>query len=230
MESRNIYISGIALLVVVAGGVSWWTTKDTESEPSQMVDTPFEDNIISTEALNPIQVTETIMDNENTVDAVRNGAHRVTIQTNKGRIVIETYDADAPNTVANFVKLANEKFYDGVIFHRVIRGFMIQGGDPTGTGTGGPGYRFDDELNPATESYRNGYKRGVVAMANAGRNTNGSQFFIMHQDYPLPNNYTIFGHVVEGIEVVDAIANTQTLPGDRPAQEVVMEQVMVEKL
>lgn len=230
MESRNIYISGIVLLVVVAGGVWWWTTNDTESVPSQMVDTQLEENIISTEDLSSAQVTETIMDSENTADAVRNEAHRVTIQTNKGQIVIETYDADAPNTVANFVKLANEKFYDGVIFHRVIRGFMIQGGDPTGTGTGGPGYRFDDELNPATESYRNGYKRGVVAMANAGPNTNGSQFFIMHQDYPLPNNYTIFGHVVEGIEVVDAIANAPTLPGDRPAQEIVMEQVAVEKL
>lgn len=229
MELRNIIV-GIVVVLLFAGGVWWWMSKDVESEQSEIVDTPFEDSIISTEELTSGQVTETIMDNENTVDAVRNGAHRVTIQTNKGRIVIETYDADAPNTVANFVKLANEKFYDGVIFHRVIRGFMIQGGDPTGTGTGGPGYRFDDELNPATESYRNGYKRGVVAMANAGPNTNGSQFFIMHQDYPLPNNYTIFGHVIEGIEVVDAIANTQTLAGDRPAQEVVMEQVTVEKL
>lgn len=156
-----------------------------------------------------------------------NFMHTITIETNKGTIVFETYDADAPKTVENFIKLANKDYYNGVIFHRVIPNFMIQGGDPTGTGRGGPGYQFADELNPSTESYKNGYKRGVVAMANAGPNTNGSQFFIMHQDYGLPNAYTIFGRVVSGIEVVDAIASSKTAPGDKPVEDIVMKKVTV---
>lgn len=156
-----------------------------------------------------------------------NNMHKVEIDTNKGKIVIETYDTDAPNTVNNFITLANKGFYNGVIFHRVIKGFMIQGGDPTGTGRGGPGYTFADELNPNTQSYKNGYKRGVVAMANAGANTNGSQFFIMHQDYPLPNKYSIFGHVISGMEVVDAIANATTSESDKPLENIVMNKVSV---
>ena len=127
----------------------------------------------------------------------------------------------------NFVTLAQKGFYDGLIFHRVINGFMIQGGDPTGTGRGGPGYTFADELNPATVSYKIGYARGTVAMANSGPNTNGSQFFIMQADNPLPNNYSIFGHVVSGMDVVDAIAKTPTDEGDRPIVKVVMEKVTV---
>lgn len=156
-----------------------------------------------------------------------NFMHTITIETNKGTIVFETYDADAPKTVANFISLANKGFYDGVIFHRVIEGFMIQGGDPTGTGRGGPGYQFEDELDSNTESARRGYVRGTVAMANAGPNTNGSQFFIMHKDTPLPHDYTIFGRVVSGMEVVDAIAMTETDRNDRPLQEIVMNKVTV---
>lgn len=229
---NKLFIVAIVVVLALVGVYYWFSSHSVDDIVVDNVDeiAALDPNSPSTEVLNPTQINQENMKDESMSGVVKNDGHRVTIKTNKGDIVIQTYDADAPNTVANFVKLANEKFYDGVIFHRVIRGFMIQGGDPTGTGTGGPGYRFDDELNPATESYRNGYKRGVVAMANAGPNTNGSQFFIMHQDYPLPNNYTIFGHVVEGIEVVDAIANSQTLPGDRPAQEIVMEQVVVEKL
>ena len=148
-------------------------------------------------------------------------------QTNKGDIVFETYDSDAPKTVENFITLAEKGFYDGVIFHRVISGFMIQGGDPDGNGTGGPGYDFEDELDPNTDSAKEGYKRGVVAMANRGPNTNGSQFFIMHADYPLPHNYTIFGKVISGIETVDAIAGVETGAGDMPLEPVVMEKVTV---
>lgn len=151
----------------------------------------------------------------------------ITLDTNYGTIVFETYDNDAPNTVKNFVTLAEKGFYNGVTFHRVIKGFMIQGGDPSGNGTGGPGYKFNDELNPNTESYKAGYKRGVVAMANAGPNTNGSQFFIMHADYPLPNAYTIFGKVVSGLDVVDKIANVQTGANDKPVSPVVMNKVTV---
>ncbi|MEK9175535.1 MAG: peptidylprolyl isomerase [Patescibacteria group bacterium] len=163
-------------------------------------------------------------------------APQILIETNRGNITIELYKDDAPKTVENFVKLANEKFYDGIKFHRVIKGFMIQGGDPLTKddsqinrwGTGGPGYQFADELNPATKSFQAGYKRGVVAMANAGPNTNGSQFFIMHTDYPLPNNYTIFGKVVSGIETVDAIANSPTDQNDRSKSPIVITRVTIE--
>lgn len=153
--------------------------------------------------------------------------HTIALDTNYGKIVFETYDEDAPKTVNNFITLANKGFYNNVVFHRIIKGFMIQGGDPTGTGTGGPGYAFADELNPATPSYKAGYKRGVVAMANAGPNTNGSQFFIMHQDYPLPNSYSIFGKVVEGQEVVDKIATTPRDRSDRPLTPVTITSVTV---
>lgn len=153
---------------------------------------------------------------------------KVTIQTNKGVIEFELFPSDAPKTVENFTTLAQKNFYDGVIFHRVIKGFMIQGGDPTGTGRGGPGYTFADELNPATPSYQAGYVRGAVAMANAGPNTNGSQFFIMHADYALPHNYTIFGRVTKGLEIVDMIANSPTDVNDKPLQDIKMEKVTVE--
>ncbi|MBI4250368.1 peptidylprolyl isomerase [Candidatus Uhrbacteria bacterium] len=154
--------------------------------------------------------------------------HSITLHTSKGDITFQTYDVDAPKTVENFVTLASKGFYDGLKFHRVISGFMIQGGDPNGDGTGGPGYTFEDELNPATESYQRGYRKGVVAMANAGPNTNGSQFFIMLEDYPLPNNYTIFGAVTAGQEVVDAIGAVQTNASDKPLEDVVITSISVE--
>lgn len=162
----------------------------------------------------------------------KNMQHIVTIKTNKGEIKFATYDADAPKTVENFITLANKKFYDGIIFHRVIDGFMIQGGDPTGTGTGGTGAsgsKFADELNPQTDSYKAGYVKGTVAMANAGPNTNGSQFFIMVADYALPNNYTIFGKVISGQEVADAIAKVTKDGQDKPLEKIVMEKVTVEE-
>jgi cyclophilin family peptidyl-prolyl cis-trans isomerase len=162
-----------------------------------------------------------------TTDSNNKKTHMITIETNYGTITFQTYDSDAPNTVTNFVTLAGKGYYDNLTFHRVIKGFMIQGGDPTGNGTGGPGYKFADELNPNTASYKAGYKKGVVAMANAGPNTNGSQFFIMTADYPLPNNYTIFGKVVSGQEVVDKIANLPTGANDRPVSPVVMKKVTV---
>ena len=153
------------------------------------------------------------------------------IQTNKGTIKFELLEQDAPKTTENFRLLAEKGFYDGVIFHRVIKGFMIQGGDPTGTGRGGAsawGGRFNDEIDPRSPVYQRGYKAGTVAMANAGPNTNGSQFFIMHSDYGLPPSYTIFGKVTEGQDVVNAIATSQTGPGDRPVSEVKMEKVTIE--
>lgn len=152
------------------------------------------------------------------------------IKTNKGTIKFELLEQDAPKTTENFRLLAEKGYYDGVIFHRVIKGFMIQGGDPTGTGRGGQsasGGKFNDEIDASSEVYKRGYKAGVVAMANAGPNTNGSQFFIMHNDYPLPPNYTIFGRVTEGQDVVNAIATSPTGPGDRPRDEVKMEKVTI---
>lgn len=130
------------------------------------------------------------------------------VATDKGDITIDFTTSETPITVNNFVFLAKKGFYNNVIFHRVIKGFMIQSGDPTGTGRGGPGYRFDDE------KFSGDYSRGTVAMANAGPDTNGSQFFIMHQDGNLPPNYVIFGHVTKGLDVVDAIANAEVTTSD----------------
>lgn len=156
--------------------------------------------------------------------------HQITLQTNFGDITFQTYDADAPLAVENFVSLAKKRFYDNLIFHRVIKDFMIQGGDPSGNGTGGPGYSFKDELNPATESYKQGYVKGVVAMANAGVDTNGSQFFIMLKDTSLPHNYTIFGKVIAGQDAVDKIGNAPTGSADRPVNPVIIKSVIVNTL
>ncbi len=162
---------------------------------------------------------------------------KATIKTNLGEIKVELYKSDAPKTVANFVKLAKDGFYNGISFHRVIPKFMIQGGDPFcgknggadmgACGTGGPGYKFEDELNSTTESYKNGYKKGVLAMANAGPNTNGSQFFIMVDNVPLPHNYSIFGKVITGQEVADKISLVETSDGDRPVSAVVVEGISI---
>jgi cyclophilin family peptidyl-prolyl cis-trans isomerase len=141
------------------------------------------------------------------------GMHGV-IETDKGAINIEFFAADAPQAVENFRLLAEHGYYDGLTFHRIVSGFMIQGGDPAGDGTGGEsawGPPFADEINAESALYRGGYRRGFVAMANAGPNTNGSQFFILHQDYPLPPSYVVFARVTAGMEVVDALANTPTL-------------------
>ena len=154
------------------------------------------------------------------------------IKTNKGTIRIELLEDDAPKTTDNFIQLAERGYYNGVIFHRVIKGFMIQGGDPTGTGRGGAsaaGGKFADEINRSSALYQGSYKKGEVAMANAGPNTNGSQFFIMHVDYPLPPSYSKFGRVVEGQDVIDAIAESETDRSDRPKTDVVMEEVTIEK-
>jgi cyclophilin family peptidyl-prolyl cis-trans isomerase len=154
------------------------------------------------------------------------------IETNMGTIRFELLEDESPKTTENFRLLAEKGFYDGVIFHRVIKGFMIQGGDPTGTGRGGAsawGGRFDDEINRSSELYRGAYTKGTVAMANAGPNTNGSQFFIMHSDYALPPSYTKFGRVIEGQDVVDKIAAASTDRSDRPQSDVVMEKVTVEE-
>ena len=157
-----------------------------------------------------------------------NGNYSAIIETSLGSIEIELFTDIAPITVNNFVNLSKDGYYDNVIFHRVIKGFMIQGGDPSGTGHGEmgkyPGYEFQDELNNPMQ-----YEKGIVAMANRGPNTNGSQFFIMHVDYPLPYDYTIFGKVSNGIDVVDAIANVQTGDMDKPVDDVVINSVDIKE-
>jgi cyclophilin family peptidyl-prolyl cis-trans isomerase len=147
-----------------------------------------------------------------------------TMQTSKGAIGLELHDEAAPKTVGNFVKLARDGFYDGVIFHRVIEDFMIQGGDPTGTGSGGPGYQFEDEIN------EHKVERGALAMANAGPNTNGSQFFIVTAEACpwLDGKHTVFGRVTEGMDVVDDIAQVPKSADDRPLEEIRIEAVSVE--
>jgi cyclophilin family peptidyl-prolyl cis-trans isomerase len=144
-----------------------------------------------------------------------------TLQTNHGAIELELHDEDAPKTVENFRKLAGDGFYDGVTFHRVIPDFMIQGGDPTGTGSGGPGYTFEDEFNEHPVA------RGALAMANAGPNTNGSQFFIVTADECswLNGKHTVFGRVTSGMDVVDAISQVETEASDKPREPVVIERV-----
>jgi len=154
------------------------------------------------------------------------GRPRATIETSKGRIVIELHADKTPTTVENFIKLATQGFYNGIIFHRVIPGFMIQTGDPTGTGRGGPGYTFADEMVP--ELRHDG--SGVVSMANAGPNTNGSQFFITLAATPwLDGKHTVFGRVIEGQQVVEQIVAVPRGADDKPLQPVVMEQVTIQE-
>ena len=149
-----------------------------------------------------------------------------TLHTNHGPIDVELHDADAPKTVENFRKLASDGFYNGVVFHRVIPDFMIQGGDPTGTGTGGPGYTFEDEFNDHK------VERGALAMANAGPNTNGSQFFVVTAEATpwLDGKHTVFGRVTNGMEVVDAISQVETDANDKPREPVVIERVELAEL
>ena len=150
------------------------------------------------------------------------------ITTTMGTMTVEFFTSDAPVTVNNFINLAKDGYYNDIIFHRVISGFMIQGGDPSGTGHGDmgkyPGYKFEDELDNQRP-----YEKGILAMANAGPNTNGSQFFIMHVDYPLPYQYTIFGKVTDGLDVIDKIASVETGEGDRPINDVVIESVEIKE-
>ena len=221
----------IVIVVVVLAGVQWFmNSRPTAyfnaygSDTATTTATSTQDSSNSAATINSQTTTN---QTPAASSAAKNFMHTVTLVTSKGRIVFETYDADAPKTVQNFITLTEKGFYNGLIFHRVIPGFMIQGGDPTGTGTGGPGYTFADELDPNTPSYKAGYVRGTVAMANSGPDTNGSQFFIMQKDTPLPNNYTIFGKVISGLDVVDAIAAVQRNSSDKPLTPVSMTKVSV---
>ena len=155
-----------------------------------------------------------------------NKSYSAEINTTSGLMTVELFTDIAPNTVNNFVALSEDGYYNNIIFHRVIKDFMIQGGDPSGTGHGEmgkyPGYEFGDELNNPMP-----YERGILAMANRGPNTNGSQFFIMHSDYPLPYQYTIFGKVTQGLDVIDQIAMVETDASDKPLNDVIINSITI---
>jgi cyclophilin family peptidyl-prolyl cis-trans isomerase len=160
------------------------------------------------------------------------GSHAI-IETDKGPITIEFFEKEQPKAVENFRLLAEHGYYDGLTFHRIVKGFMIQGGDPAGDGTGGDsawGGTFADEIDENSPLYRDGYRRGLLAMANAGPDTNGSQFFIMHADYPLPPRYVIFARVTSGMEVVDALANVATTMGADGAMSKPIRPVKITKV
>jgi cyclophilin family peptidyl-prolyl cis-trans isomerase len=206
--------TNIVLAILVVGLIGWALVKpDSESTPATQTTQTQTDNYSNTakESSMPMSNGKQYEKAESVVKTDK--SYTATIKTSVGDITVEL-SKDTPITTNSFVFLSQEKFYDGVIFHRVIPGFMIQGGDPTGTGMGGPGYKFADE------KFAGEYKRGTIAMANSGPNTNGSQFFIMHADYPLPPNYVIFGMTKSGLDVVDKIAAGKTGPNDRPVEPV----------
>ena len=173
-----------------------------------------------------VEMSDKVYDKQPEMNINSDSSYTAVIKTNLGDMTVEFFTDDAPMTVNNFISLSKDGYYDNVIFHRVISGFMIQGGDQSGTGHGDygkyPGYEFADELNNQRP-----YEKGILAMANRGPNTNGSQFFIMHVDYPLPYSYTIFGQVVDGFDVIDKIASVETGSADKPTTDVVISTVEV---
>ena len=216
----------ITLLIVFASGSNKTVKENPETSTSQ--NTGITPNNISTENSSTISTTTLKAINNNTMNNTK--TNMITMQTSLGNIQIELYPDKAPKTVANFIKLANSNFYDGTKFHRVIKGFMIQGGDPytkgedtSVYGTGGPGYKFDDEINDLP------MVSGMLAMANSGPNTNGSQFFIITASSTpwLVGHHTVFGKVISGMDVVTAIENSKTGPNDLPLTPVIVAKMTV---
>jgi len=220
MQNTLNLVLGIIILAIVGWVIVKPSNKTTNSSPSPSA------QLSANQENSPMPSTTSVKGAKQYSKAeqvIKSGkSYTATIKTTAGDIVVEL-SKSTPVTTNNFVFLAQEKFYDGVIFHRVIPGFMIQGGDPTGTGMGGPGYKFADE------KFSGEYSRGTIAMANSGANTNGSQFFIMHADYALPPNYVIFGKTISGLEAVDKIATAKTGPSDRPVEPVSITSIEVEE-
>ena len=192
---KEFMLIGIVLIIVILFIVYSFMTRNTNKSLQDL----SKPTSVPAESVKQDQTNKNLP--PMTID--RNKKYAAVINTSQGTVTVELFADRTPITVNNFISLAKKNFYDNTIFHRVIKDFMIQGGDPKGDGTGGPGYSFADE--PFTGEYT----RGTIAMANAGPDTNGSQFFIMHKDYPLPKNYVIFGKVTKGIEVVDKIAESE---------------------
>lgn len=227
MRNLKGWLSLIAVVLVVVVATVLLQPKESEKNEGQEI---LEPEVTSEEKkevrglMSTISAEEEVATASSAFDKTKN--YTATLKTTAGEITIELNAAKTPKTVENFVTLARKNFYDKTIFHRVIKGFMIQGGDPKGDGTGGPGYRFNDE------PFEGEYTRGMVAMANAGPNTNGSQFFIMQADTPLPKNYVIFGKVMKGLETVDKIAEAAvtagpTGEGSRPISPVIVRSVSI---
>jgi len=215
--SKKIILIGAVIIAVTLGAILVKVQQKGESSTIQPMNN-FSQSQNTSETKGPIPMV---------ID--KNKKYTAFLETSAGEIVVELNASQTLITVNNFVSLAKKDFFNETIFHRVIKGFMIQGGDPKGDGTGGPGYKFDDE------PFQGEYKRGTLAMANAGPNTNGSQFFIMHQDYALPKNYVIFGQVISGIDVVDKIAeapttaNPNTGESSKPVNPVKINSVRIEE-
>jgi len=202
----------IAILIVVGWIVGSWMSKDLS---------PKTNTNMETKTLSWTEAPKMEIDKTKTYKAL--------VKTTDGDLEIELFSKDNPITVNNFVFLARQGFYENIKFHRIMKDFMVQTGDPTGTGSGGPGYQFADEL-PITKSY----SKGIVAMANAGPDTNGSQFFIMTKDYSLQPNYVIFGEIVEGLDTLDKIANTSVVDNDfgeksKPTEDVLITAITIEE-
>lgn len=237
---QNYLVIGVVLVLLIIAGIGFQKAK-SESQPATPPATTETatsgsgltlQNLGIAEVASPTPVKQEITATPRarkqmqkpSMQIDQNKKYTAIMKTSAGDIEISLNPVQTPITVNNFVVLARDNFYNDTIFHRTIKGFMIQGGDPTGNGTGGPGYRFDDE------PFKGEYTRGTVAMANAGPNTNGSQFFIMHQDYALPKNYVIFGKVTKGIEVVDAIATAPVKPSFSGEMSTPVEPVMVQSV
>ncbi len=213
-KSINIF-----LVIIIVALVGWTLIKPTGDSELATSPSPSPENINNNQPQESSPMPK--KQYEKAQQVIKAGkSYTAILKTSAGDITVELAK-NMPITVNNFVFLAKDKFYDGVIFHRTISGFMIQGGDPTGTGMGGPGYKFADE------KFTGEYKRGTIAMANSGPNTNGSQFFIMHADYPLPPSYTIFGMTTSGLDVVDKIAAAKTGVSDRPVEPVIINTIEI---
>ena len=218
MDKKVLYLI-LALTVVILGwGV--WALSDWSSQTNDDLNRDSilgqNNSTIEGNGMNNKYSTAPVM----AIDSAK--TYSAVVETTKGTMKFNLFAAETPVTVNNFVFLSRENFYNGTKFHRIIKDFMIQGGDPLGTGTGGPGYKFDDE--PITRDY----KRGVLVMANSGPNTNGSQFFIMTQETALSKDYVIFGELVEGTETLDAIANTPVTKSGTGEQSVPTEMVLID--
>lgn len=214
LMNANVAFTALVLCIILfVGGAFWYIRSGSTFSPEKSKKGMDNNTQTASDQLSVSDTPKKTMQAP-TMQIDETKIYTVVLHTEVGDITIELNAKQTPITANNFVTLAKKGFYDGTIFHRTIPGFMIQGGDPTGTGTGGPGYQFADE------PFEGEYTRGTVAMANAGPDTNGSQFFIMHKDTPLPPNYTIFGKVVDGMDVVDKIATAPTKPGGEGSSPV----------